>query len=419
MKRVVVFGCSWGDEGKGKISNLLSYQTDCVVRFQGGANAGHSVVVNNKRYAFHLLPSGIINPQCLNILANGMVIDPLILKSEIESLGDDAVFKLAISNRATIVLPIHQHLDIAKENLKGQKIGTTGKGIGPAYSDKIDRINLKVGQFCDLFNLKKYLLDKELELKSYNLSYDLDSLYTQIFPYARYMASFVTDTAQLINELIASGKKIIFEGAQGSMLDIEHGTYPFVTSSSPIASSVPINCGIAPWLIDGSLGIVKAYTTRVGNGPFPTEIQDELATIIRTKGHEFGVTTGRPRRIGWLDLAVIKYTKMISGISYISLMLLDVLSGIKQLNICTHYEIDHQPINYYPSTIEELEKVEPVYLQLAGWDEDLTKITKYQDLPINAQKYVQAIEQITGIKVLIISVGPDLKQTIVRGKLFD
>jgi len=421
MNRLAVIGTQWGDEGKGKISNYLSNLADCVVRFQGGANAGHTVIANGVKHSFHLLPSGIINPNCINILANGMVIDPVVLKAELENVKNE--YKLYVSDRATIVLPIHKHLDIASEAVLSSKIGTTGRGIGPAYSDKLLRVNLKVAHFVDLENLKEnlrlFLNAKEKQLASYNLKYDLETLFVELLPYAIFLKPLVCNTSKLLNDLISQNKKIVFEGAQGALLDIEHGTYPYVTSSSPCASSIPINCGIAPWLVDGCLGITKAYTTRVGNGPFPTEMFDELSVEIRERGHEYGVTTGRPRRIGWLDLVLINHTKQVSGLSYIALMLLDVLSGLKTIKICTHYLIDNVEVHELPVTMQEFNKIKPVYLELPGWSEDITNVTRYEDLPKNAKNYIKTIEKLTSTKVIIVSVGPNDNQTILRGEIFD
>jgi adenylosuccinate synthase len=425
MKRIVVFGTQWGDEGKGKITNYFSTNADVVVRYQGGANAGHTVIVEGVKHSLHLLPSGIIEENIINIMANGMVIDPEIFYSELELIQNK--FKLYISNRATIVLPIHKIIDKLKDEQKGDnKIGTTGRGIGPAYSDKLNRINLKVSEFVALDTLKErleiFLNNKKDELKQLNINITTEQLYNDVIKYAKYMQPFVTDTSLLLDKLIKNNSKIIFEGAQGAMLDIEHGTYPFVTSSSPVASSVPINTGIAPWLIDGAVGIVKAYTTRVGAGPFVTEIEETnptLAEHIRTLGHEFGVTTGRARRIGWLDTFVINHVKRVSGMSYIAVTLLDVLSGIKTLNICTGYKVKDKLLEGFPATILELQQAEPVYIELPGWEEDITNVKSFEELPINAQNYLNKIVELTDTPLLLFSVGPDRKQTVTLKDIYN
>ncbi|MDR2828138.1 MAG: adenylosuccinate synthase [Acholeplasmatales bacterium] len=422
MKRIVVVGMQWGDEGKGKITDYLAQKSDVVVRFQGGANAGHTVVFSDTKYSLHLLPSGILNPDIVNIMANGMVIDPIIFKKELDAIKN--LYTLYVSSRATIVLPIHKDIDLFLENSKGdKKIGTTAKGIGPAYTDKVARIALKVADFVDLEhleeNLANYLYLKRFELKAYGLSYSASKLYEELLPYAVYLKRFVTDTSILLNNLITENKTIIFEGAQGSLLCIENGTYPFVTSSSPIASSVPLNTGIAPWLVDGAVGIMKAYTTRVGEGPFPTEIFSNLAHEIREKAREYGVTTGRPRRIGYLDTVLIRHTKRVSGISYLAITLLDILSGIDELKICVSYTLDDQIIDYVPSNIRDFEKATPNYIVLEGWNEDISNIKSYKELPKNAKEYLKKIEELTNIPIMLFSVGADRTQTIVLKDIFN
>ncbi len=414
MKNLVIVGSQWGDEGKGKITDYLAFKADVVVRYQGGNNAGHTVVVGSKKYALHLLPSGILNPKIINIMANGMVINPKAFIDEISKIENE--FKLFISDRAHVILSYHVEIDKLNENKDA--IGTTHKGIGPAYSDKATRTGIRVGTLINPLLLKKRL-KKELDIKNKILvenkvkPFDFDTLYAECLIYADKMRPYVTDTSYLLNDLI-SDHKILFEGAQGVMLCLDHGTYPYVTSSSPTAASVPINTGLAPWFIKGAIGVVKAYTTRVGNGPFPSEVHGELANMIREKGHEYGTTTGRPRRIGWLDTVVLNYAKRVSGLSYYAVTLLDVLSGLDEINIVTSYELDGVKVDRVPSEVELFEACKPNFITVPGWKEDITKVQSFEELPVNAQNYLLKIEELTGIKVAIFSVGPDRMQTIER-----
>ena len=426
MSILVIEGSQWGDEGKGKITDYFAQQADVVIRSQGGNNAGHTININNEKYALRSIPSGIFNPKTKNVLANGMVINPKQLLEELHGLEARGIkeYKLYISNRAHIVLPYHEILDGAYEEYKGDsKVGTTKRGIGPTYSDKANRIGIRVGNFIDEEDFKKSLDEtlkiKNLELKMLGLPLlDSDKIFNEYKEYAKEIKKYVCDTSLLIEEEIEKGSKVLFEGAQGVMLCLDHGTYPYVTSSSPAASAVPVNCGIAPYLIKDILGILKSYTTRVGEGPFPTEIDGELAYYIRERGHEYGTVTKRPRRIGWLDAVALKHAKRISGINYLSLMLLDVLSGLEEIKICYKYELDGKLIDYVPSTIKELNRVKPVYLTLPGWKEDITNIKTFEELPKNAKIYIEKIEELTKTKVVIISVGPDRNQTIEREKIF-
>lgn len=414
MKNLVIVGSQWGDEGKGKITDYLAFKADVVVRYQGGNNAGHTVVVDGKKYALHLLPSGILNPKIINVMANGMVINPKAFIDEISKIENS--FQLFISDRAHVILPYH--IEIDKLNESKDAIGTTHKGIGPAYADKASRSGIRVGTLINQELLRKKL-EKELPVKNKMLienglkPFDLEILMNECQIYTDKMKPFVTDTSYLLNELVTD-HKILFEGAQGVMLCLDHGTYPYVTSSSPTAASVPLNTGLAPWFLSGALGVVKAYTTRVGNGPFPSEIHGELAHMIREKGHEYGTTTGRPRRIGWLDTVVLNHSKRVSGLSYFAVTLLDVLSGLDEIQIVTAYELDGKIINTVPSEVELFEKCKPISISLPGWQEDITDVKRFEDLPINAQNYLLKIEELTGIKVAIFSVGPDRKQTIER-----
>ena len=426
MSTLVVVGSQWGDEGKGKITDYLAQEADVVVRSQGGNNAGHTINFDGEKFALRSIPSGIFNPKIKNVMANGMVINPKQALEELAGLEARGItkYQLFISNRAHIVLPYHEMLDGAFEQFKGdKKIGTTKRGIGPAYADKANRIGIRM---CDLIDpegfkaaLKSTLTIKNMELKMVGLEeLKFEDVYNEYVEYGKKLKKFVCDTSLLLEEEIEKGSKILFEGAQGVMLCLDHGTYPYVTSSSPTGASVPLNAGIAPRYIDNVLGICKAYTTRVGEGPFPTEIHDELADYIRERGHEYGTVTKRPRRVGYLDCVALNYARRVSGINYLSLMLFDVLSGIKKLKICYAYEIDGKVINTMPATIDELNKVKPLYVELDGWDEDITHVTSFDELPENAKKYLKKIEELTKCEVVIFSVGPDRKQTIRLKEFF-
>jgi len=416
MRRVVVVGTQWGDEGKGKITDFLAQKADLVVRYQGGNNAGHTVVIEGKKHSLHLLPSGILNPRIENVMANGMVINPKAFVDELAKVQD---FKLHISDRAQVVLPYHLELDKAYETNKGdEKIGTTHKGIGPAYTDKAARMGLRVSTFIHEERFYKRLIElvseKNKEMISYGLpTFDADVIFNEYKSYAKIMAPYVTDTSYYLNQAIDSNKKILFEGAQGVMLCLDHGTYPYVTSSSPTASSVPLNTGIAPWLVDGAIGVTKAYTTRVGSGPFPSEIFGDLATKIRTIGKEFGTTTGRPRRIGWLDTVVLRHTKRVSGLSYLAVTLLDVLTGIDELKIAVSYTLNGEVIDRIPADIEDFSLCTPNYITVPGWKEDITEVKSFDELPENTKKYLNKLSELVGVELGMFSVGPDRNQTIM------
>ena len=426
MPTLVIEGSQWGDEGKGKITDYYSQEADVVVRSQGGNNAGHTITINNEKFALRSIPSGIFNPKTKNILANGMVINPKQMLEELHGLEERGVtkYQLYISNRAHVVLPYHEILDGLYENLKGNhKIGTTKRGIGPCYSDKANRIGIRMGTFINEDEFKD-ALEETLKIKNEELKMlgekplNMMDIFNEYKEYAKEIKKFVCDTSLLLEEEIEKGSKILFEGAQGVMLCIEHGTYPYVTSSSPTASAVPLDSGIAPRYINNVLGICKAYTTRVGEGAFPTEITNDAASYIRERGHEYGTVTKRPRRIGWIDTVSLNYARRVSGINYLALMLIDVLSGLDEIKICYQYEIDGKDINYVPSTIKELERVKPVYLTLKGWNEDISKIKSFEDLPENAKIYIRKIEELTKTEVALISVGPDRLDTIKVKDIF-
>lgn len=425
-KRVVVIGSQWGDEGKGKITDYLAEQADVVVRSQGGNNAGHTIKFNNRKFALHLIPSGIFNPKIINIMGNGMVINPFALLEEIEMLKNEGItdYKLFISNRAHVVLPHHIELDSLYETIKGEDaVGTTKKGIGPAYMDKVARVGVRISDLINPESLRKRLkinVDSAriiLETNNHSIE-NFENLYDELIEIGNKIKPFITDTSVLLNNLIEEGKNILFEGAQGSMLCVDHGTYPYVTSSSPTAASVPLNSGISPYLITDVIGVTKAYTTRVGAGVFPTEFENETAKRIRETGNEYGTTTRRPRRIGWLDLVVLKHVKRINGLNHLSIMLLDVLTGIKELKICVSYNLDGQEIDYIPADYFEYERCKPNYISLPGWEEDITKISSFDELPKNCQNYLKTMETILKTKVTIVSVGPDRKQTVTLKNIF-
>lgn len=421
MKRVVVVGTQWGDEGKGKITDYLAQKADVVCRYQGGNNAGHTVVFDGRKYSLHLLPSGILNPNIENVMANGMVINPKALSEEIKKVDK---FNLHISDRAHVVLPYHIELDKAYEaNKKDVKIGTTHKGIGPAYTDKSARIGMRVSSFIHekkLYQELKQLIDlKNKELISLSReTLDFNQIYEEYQTHANLMRPFVKDTSYLLNEYIEQDKKILFEGAQGVMLCLDHGTYPYVTSSSPTASSVPVNTGIAPWLIEGAIGVTKAYSTRVGEGFMPTEMHDKLGDEIRIRGNEFGTTTGRPRRIGWLDTVVLRHTKRVSGLTYLAVTLLDVLSGVDELKIAVSYDFNGSTIDYVPADIDDFMACKPNYITLKGWKKDITSVKSYDELPIEAKKYLETLSELVKVEIAMFSVGPDRNQTILVKEIF-
>lgn len=424
---VVIVGTQWGDEGKGKITDFLAKKADVVVRSQGGNNAGHTILFNNKKFALHLIPSGVFNPQTVNIMANGMVINPVAFFEEIKMLEEKGItdYQLYMSDRAHVVMPYHKVFDQLLENLKeDEKVGTTLKGIGPAYTDKTSRFGIRVGDLIcpeqlqsQLRNALNYL---NPILKTFQLpEFDYDQLFDEYVQIGMRLKPFVTDTSLMLYEAVEQNKKVLFEGAQGTMLCIEHGTYPYVTSSSPTAASVPLAAGIYPQAINEVVGITKAYTTRVGGGVFPTEFEDETAKVIREVGHEYGTTTGRPRRIGWIDSVILRHAKRINGVTGLSIMLLDVLTGIKELKICTHYELDGQVINHVPANYVEFAKCKPIYKVYPGWTEDITNVKTFEELPIQCQNYLKGIEEFSGIKITIFSVGPDREQTVTLKTYFE
>ena len=423
MSGTAIIGSQWGDEGKGKIIDYLAKSSDVVVRAQGGNNAGHTVVVDNEKYALHLVPSGILNPDALNIVGNGVVLDPRVFLEEVERFNQRGIdtSSIKISERTHIIMPYHWHIDTLMEQERGSMdIGTTKKGIGPCYMDKAERTGIRALDLIDPEVFPKRLKE-ELEKKNRIITklYDAQPLsYEEILEeytgYAKKLEKYVTNTEKIINEALADGKKVLFEGAQGSMLDLDFGTYPYVTSSHPTIGGFITGSGVGVKAITSVIGITKAYTTRVGKGPFVTELLDETGDRIREIGHEYGTTTGRPRRCGWLDLVVLKYSAMINGFTSISLMLLDVLSDFDTLKICTAYRIDGKETQDFPASLDQLAKAEPVYTEMEGFSGDITEVTSFDELPENAKKYIKAIEDFINVPVRIVSVGPKRSQTIIR-----
>ena len=426
MSTLVVVGSQWGDEGKGKITDYMAQEADVVVRSQGGNNAGHTITFDGNKYALRSIPSGIFNPKIKNVMANGMVINPKQMLEELKGLEERGIkdYQLFISNRAHVVMPYHQELDGAYEQFKGdKKIGTTKRGIGPCYADKANRIGIRIGDLINPESFKLVLKDtltiKNMELKMLGLEpFDFDKIYNEYVQYGQEIKKYVCDTSLLLEEEIEKGSKVLFEGAQGVMLCLDHGSYPYVTSSSPTGASVPLNSGVAPKYINNILGICKAYTTRVGEGPFPTELDGDLAHYIRERGHEYGTVTKRPRRVGYLDCVALNYARRISGINYLALMLFDVLSGLETLKICYAYEMDGKIINTVPATLEEYQNCKPLYIEMPGWEEDITNVTSFDELPLNAQNYIRKIEELTKTEIVLFSVGPDRKQTIKLKEFF-
>ncbi|APH15939.1 adenylosuccinate synthase [Clostridium sporogenes] len=428
MSAFIVLGAQWGDEGKGKMTDYLAENADVVVRFQGGNNAGHTVVVGEKEYKLHLIPSGILYNDKLNVIGNGVVLDPKALFEEIsylESLGIDITpNRLIISDRAHVIMPYHRVLDGIKERARGNKdIGTTGKGIGPSYTDKMERSGIRV---CDLIHKEVFEenLKETLEIKNKIITevfggeaLDYNEIYNEYLGYAEKLRPFVKDISVIVNKKIKEGREVLFEGAQGTLLDIDYGTYPYVTSSSTIAGGVCIGAGVGPTAITNAVGIAKAYTTRVGKGPFPTELLDKTGDWIREKGHEFGVTTGRARRCGWLDLVILKTSARVSGLTSFAVTKIDTLAGLDTLKVCTGYRLNGEIIDYVPASLEDLAKCESIYEEFEGWDDSIANARCYEDLPENAIKYLKKIEDFTETKVSIVSVGPKRDQTMMISEI--
>lgn len=423
MSNVGVVGIQWGDEGKGKIIDILSGYADVIVRFQGGANAGHTIVVGGKKVILHLIPSGILHEGKYCIIGNGVVLDPGVLEkeiSELKSIGymkDDK--KFMVSGLAHLIMPYHKKLDALKESKNRKKIGTTGRGIGPAYEDKVSRLGIRVIDLLDKkvfsdrvrenleiknFMIKKYYKDEGFKARDVIKNYEI---------YRKLLKKYTADTTQFLHKCIESDKKILFEGAQGTYLDIDHGTYPFVTSSNTVSGNIASGSGAPLTSVNYIMGICKAYTTRVGEGPFPTELSDETGERIRTVGGEYGATTGRPRRCGWFDAVIVKRALKVNGVKGLCMMKLDVLDGFEKINVCVKYKVGKKFISEPPMATNAYYQCEPVYEEIDGWNSSTRGIMKYDDLPLNAKKYLKRLEEIVGVKIDIISTGPERESTII------
>ncbi len=424
MPAVVVVGAQWGDEGKGKVVDILAEHADIIARYQGGNNAGHTLVVDGEKTVLHLVPSGVLHPGKICVIGNGVVVDPEVLLSEIERLQargfvlDESTFK--ISDRAHLIMPYHRAIDLARERLRGEgRIGTTGRGIGPTYEDKMARIGIR---FADLLDEESFteLLRTTLEEKNAYLRalldeepFDFAEIHRTYVRYRERLARFVTDVSVLLCDALAKGQRLLLEGGQGTMLDVDHGTYPFVTSSNTVASAACTGVGIPPSRITAVVGIAKAYTTRVGSGPFPTELQDALGEKLRQDGDEFGTTTGRPRRCGWFDAVVVRHAVRINGISGLALTKIDVLTGIDPLRICVAYEHRGKRYEHFPASSQLLRQMQPVYEEMPGWSESLSGARTLEDLPRNARRYIDRLEELTGAPMFLVSVGANRNETIL------
>ncbi len=422
----IVIGAQWGDEGKGKIVDLLSDQADYVARYQGGANAGHTLKFDGETHILHLIPSGIFHQNTICIIGNGVVIDPLTLLDEIDMVkqtGTEIGDRLLISESAHVILPYHKNLDkVGEMALGGQKIGTTGRGIGPAYVHKIARVGIRM---MDLENADLLRKKMEVNLREINAKLsafraepmELDDMFDQMLEAGKKLKPHICNTTSRFHKALAAGREILLEGAQGTLLDIDHGTYPYVTSSSPTAGGACVGTGIPPTAIDRVMGITKAYCTRVGNGPFPTELEDETGDALRDAGHEFGSTTGRPRRCGWIDLVALRYAVRINGINELAITKLDVLDEFETIHACTSYTLDGEEIDEFPLRPADLEKVEPVYKEYKGWKKSTREAGSYDDLPAAARKYLESLSEFLDVPVRIVSTGPGRDETIIVGEL--
>ena len=423
MSAFIVLGAQWGDEGKGKMTDYLAEEANVVVRFQGGNNAGHTVVVGDKEYKLHLIPSGILYEDKLNVIGNGVVVDPKALFEEMDYLEGVGVKvtpeKLIVSDRAQLIMPYHKTLDILKEKARGKNdIGTTGKGIGPCYTDKFERCGIRV---CDLMHEDVFAekLKENIEMKNAYITKVLDGealnydeILKEYLEFAKKLSPFVQDTSVRVYNDIKADKTVLFEGAQGMLLDIDYGTYPYVTSSNTTAGGVASGVGIGPNMITNAVGITKAYTTRVGKGPFPTELINETGDWIREKGHEYGVTTGRSRRCGWLDLVIVKTAARVSGLTSLAVTKIDTLAGLEKIKVCVGYKFNDTVIDYFPASLEDLAKCEPIYEEFDGWDDSVADVRSYDDLPDNVKKYLARISEFTDTKISIVGVGPKRDQTM-------
>jgi len=427
MSTVVVVGTQWGDEGKGKITDFLAEGADVVARYQGGNNAGHTILIEGRKYKLTMIPSGIFYRDKICVIGNGTVLNPKALVEEIDYIHENgfSTDNLRISDRAHVIMPYHIVLDGLEEERKGDgKIGTTRKGIGPCYMDKMARAGIRMIDLMDAeeFTAKARRLveEKNRIIRSVygGEPLDADAIIGEYLGYAERLRPYVTDTSVVLNEAIDAGKNVLFEGAQGVMLDIDQGTYPFVTSSNPTAGGVCIGSGVGPSKIDQVIGVAKSYTTRVGDGPFPTELHDEIADLIRERGNEYGTVTGRPRRVGWFDSVVVRHARRVSGLTGLSLNSLDVLTGLDTVKICTAYTYRGERIEHYPASLKVLSECEAVYEELPGWHEDISGAKSLDDLPPNARRYVERVSELTGIPIAIFSVGRNRDQTVQVKKIY-
>jgi len=426
MPAIVLLGAQWGDEGKGKATDLLGDRVDYVVRYQGGNNAGHTVVIGDQKYALHLLPSGILSPNVIPVIGNGVVIDPAVLLTEIKGLNERGIdtSKLKISTNAHLITPYHRTIDKVSERFLGKsKIGTTGRGIGPAYADKINRIGIRVQDLFDPSILRQKieaaLHDKnQILIKVFNRKgITVDEVLGEYLGYAQILKPYVVDTALLLDQALKAGKNVLLEGSQGTLLDVDHGTYPFVTSSNPTAGGASTGSGIGPTKITRVIGILKAYTTRVGSGPFPTELFDEYGDALRKIGGEVGVTTGRNRRCGWFDAPIARYAVRVNGLTDLFLTKLDVLTGWERISVCVAYEVDGVRVEELPASQTDFHHARPIYEYLPGWKENISKAKSIEDLPNNAREYVKFLEKVSGAPISAIGVGPGRDETIVARDL--
>jgi len=425
MPGIILLGTQWGDEGKGRITDLLAANMDMVIRFQGGNNAGHTVIAGNEEFRLHHIPSGILYPQTLCVIGNGVVVNPGVLIEELEKLAQKKIKtdNLRISGNAHLVMPYHIVLDKAGEQSLGKsKIGTTHKGIGPVYADKAYRSGIRVQDLLDL-KIFRTKLEESLKLKNliiknvYGLEpLEMEEIFENYKGYVNIIGKYITDTSFLVNKYLDSGKLVLFEGAQGTLLDIDHGTYPFVTSSPTIAGGACTGAGVGPKKIDEIIGVAKAYTTRVGSGPFPTEVNEGTGEFLRERGHEYGTTTGRPRRCGWLDIPILRYSIMLNSIDSIALTKLDVLSGLDEIKICTGYEYEGQLYQDIPPHQTIMHKCKPVYISMKGWKEDITAVKDFSGLPESTKNYISEIEKLVKVPLSMISVGPERSQIIIRDR---
>ena len=427
MSSVVVVGSQWGDEGKGKITDFLSQNAEVIARYSGGDNAGHTIMFNGEKFALRLMPSGIFFPEKINVIGNGTVLNPEHLVEEIDNLTARGVSvdNLRISDRAHVILPYHIVLDrLQEEAKKGDKIGTTGKGIGPAYMDKAARVGIRMADLLEKETFEAKLRTNLAEKNSlFQNVYGADPLkfediFEPFYEYGQRLKEYVTDTSVVLNDALDAGKRVLFEGAQGNMLDIDQGTYPYVTSSNPVAGGVTIGSGVGPNKINKVVGVIKAYTSRVGDGPFPTELHDATGDFIREAGHEYGTVTKRPRRIGWLDTVVLRHSKRVSGLTNLCLNCVDILTGLDEIKVCVAYELNGERIYHYPASLKQLRACKPVYETLPGWKEDITGCKTLEELPENARNYIHRIQDLVGVKISTFSVGPDRDQTNVLDQIW-